>query len=459
MRIVVLIISAAAFQMGYAQQPSGAAKTTFAARLIFQDHDARTLKWADVRIDPAGELSLSTVTSVPGFPKLDVDKQKLVQMQGVDGKLLVGVRDEAEGKFGSGYVLVNTNVRYTDHGDHGHWNAKSTPTVLSSIIDKHQGNPAHVYEYSNRFYVANDLKNGYTQFEPAKWHSSTTGEVKVDTPRFLPGGGNHITLAVVGNRVGYSCWIDGSGPNKGRVDVTALEGPSPSIRYSFQLPSGVIHGATTCANKVFFAPADGICWVEADTRLSKTSDQVQIKHISMGKEGDKPNRTGAFSTHEKHVLCVTGKAKLAKLVLINAQGVEPKPIFLPLHGEVGHKPLTPAIVRVEKKTALAFVFHDRDPESKIDDLLDVIALDPDGNRDYADARVVKTLKVGSSAVSGHYGHHSIAFDADGRFAYITNPGSGTIAVLDLKSLEFKATFKVSGKPTQLYVHGGRDHDD
>lgn len=52
---------------------------------------------------------------------------------------------------------------------------------------------------------------------------------------------------------------NGGGPQKGIVDVTRIRpAGSKEIACSFALPSGVIHGATTCAGKVFFAPADGI---------------------------------------------------------------------------------------------------------------------------------------------------------------------------------------------------------
>jgi hypothetical protein len=451
------LILAAALLGGSAARADGPAKTLFAGRLIYQNHATATLKWADVRVTAANEYSLTPPAAVPGCPALDSSKQKLVQMKAVQNKVLVGVRDDQEGKVGSGWVMLTTNVKHHDHGDHGHWTAKGPPAVLGSRIDTDQGNPAHLYEYGGKFYLANDRKNGYTRFDPAEWFQTAGGEAKEGTPRFTPGGGNHITLAVVNDAVGYSCWIDGGGPNAGKVDVTPIG--APAIKYSFTLPSGVIHGATACANKVFFAPADGICWVEADTRFALAADKVQVHHIPLGKTGDKPNRTGAFETHGNHVLCVTGREDLAKLVIVRATAAEPKPVFVPLHGKAGNKPVTPAVVSVDKKTPTAFVFHDHDRETEAEDLLEVIALDPDGDRDYADARLVKVLKVGPSAVSGHFGHHAIAFDADGRVAFITNPGDGTISVLDLVKLEIKATFKVGGTPTALIAHGGRDAED
>jgi YVTN family beta-propeller protein len=429
-----------------------------AARLFFQDHDARRLKWADVLEAKDGTLTLGPVADVPGFPKLDPAKQTLVQMRECKGRLLVGVRDEDDGKHGSGWVMAVAGARYTDHGDHGHWSYKKPPQVVASKIDADQGNPAHVYLYDDNFYLANDLKAGYTRFEPEQFSRTAAGEPIVGTPQFLPGGGNHITLATVGNAVGYGAWIDGGGPNKGRVDVTPV-GDKAAIKYTFHLPTGVIHGAVTCAGKVFFAPADGVCWVDADPTASKSKDDVKVRHIPLGKDSDKPLRTGAFETHGKHVLCVTGKGGAGRLVILDASAAEPKPVFVPLNGKDGHKPLTPAVVAKDGKNPLAFVFHDHDADSQLDDLCDVIALDPNGDGKFDDAKVVKTIPVGPSQVSGHYGHHAVGFDADAKTAYLTNPGDGTVAALDLKTLTVKATFKVGGKPTALVVVGGRDHED
>jgi hypothetical protein len=436
-----------------------AAKLRPLARLFFQDHEARTLKWADVGIMDSGQLSLGTLNDVEGFPTLDPTKQKLVQMDRVDNKLLVGVRDDDEGEFGSGWVMLGTGVRYIDHGDHGHWSYRRKPVVLCSRIDAEQGNPAHLYVYDEKFYLANDQKNGYTRFNPAEFPRVPDPQAAAKA-RFLPGGGNHITLAVVEDKVGYGCWIDGGGPNKGRVDVTPIHSTGePRVAYSFSLPSGVIHGATACAGKVFFAPADGIYWTEADTEVKLKPDQVVVRHISLGQDGDRPLRTGAFATHGRFVLCVTGKAEESKLVLLDAAASDPQPIFIPLTGQENLKPLTPEIVLVGGKKPFALVFHDHDKAAEATDRLDVIDLDPNKDGDYSDAKILKSLEVGPSAVDGHYGHHGVAFDANGEFAFFTNPGEGTIAVFDLKKLEIVATFKVGGMPTAIVVHGGLETED
>jgi hypothetical protein len=427
-----------------------------ATRLFIQDYQASTLQWFDVQESEKGEITFGKVKTVEGFPKLDA-KQRLVQMKLSEGTILVGIRDLEDGVHGSGWTIFQTGAKYADHGDHGHWKYKKQPRIITTVLDKDQGNPAHVYVYDKRFYVANDKKNGYTRVDPDDFYISKGGDVKTGNARFLPGGGNHITLATVNDRVGYGCWIDGGGPNQGKVDVTDLTGGS--IRYSFKLPTGVIHGAATVAGKVFFAPADGICWVNADEKLQAQSNEVKINHISLGKSGEKPNRTGAFASHGKHLFCVTGKNADSKLVILDSSANQPEPIMVPLTGKPDQMPLTPSIVMVHGKTPMAFVFHDHPKDVDVKDHADVIQLDPNLDGKFDDAKLFRSIEVGSSAVEGHTGHHDIAFDADGRYGYFINPGDSTLTVLDLKSLTFKGSLKLPGKPNGILAHGGKDLDE
>lgn len=428
-------------------------------RLFVQDLKTCSLKWADVTVGGDKKLVLGPLADVAGFKKFDLAKQKLVQMRESGSLVCVGVRDDADGALESGWVLIQSGVGYGDHGDHGHWTYKKSPAVVDSRLDTKQGNPAHLYRYDGWFYVANDRLNGYTRIDPEQYATNEGRSLGLGKPRFVTGGGGHITLAVVDNKVGYSCWIDGGGPNKGRVDVSAVAGAAnPEPAYSFALPTGGIHGATACAGKVFFAPSAGVCWVEADTGLKLKGDQVKVRHIDLGKEGDKPRRTGAFATHGHHVLFVTGKDAPA-LAVVDAKAPEPKPVMLPLTVRKGTHAVTPEVVTSVDGKTYALVFHDRVKDADADDVLEVIALDPNGDGNLSDAKSVKVLKVGKSAVEGHFGHHAVAFDADRRYGFFTNPGEGTVSVLSLKTLDVVATFTVGGTPTAVVARGGEDHDD
>ncbi len=88
------------------------------ARVIWQDRTTDTLMWGEVH---GGEQWIVSASPVMDFPKLDPEKQDLVQMEHAEGHLLVGVRDTDDGKFQSGWIAVDTGVREEPHGVHSHW--------------------------------------------------------------------------------------------------------------------------------------------------------------------------------------------------------------------------------------------------------------------------------------------------------------------------------------------------
>jgi len=404
----------------------------------------------------SGEQWVVTASPVKGFPKLDVEKQDLVQMEQAEGMLLVGVRDNDDGKHQSGWVAVDTGVRETPHGNHSDWTYPTVPMVKGSRLDADQGNPAHLYLYNGTFFMANDSKNGFTHLAPSELMTKACA----DCGTFCNGGGNHITMAAIDNAVCYSTWIDGGGPNKGRVDVVNLKkADGDKLAYSFMLPTGVIHGATANAGKVFFAPADGICWVEADTTLQKTADTVAVNHLSLGTEEgeEKPNRTGAFVNHRNWVLFTTGGPEgKSSLCLLDATAADPSVVKLPIEVADGLSLTTPEVVLAAGGKRYAFLFQDR-KEGELQEQLTIVDLDPNGDRNLSDAKVAKSIPVPASKVDGHHGHHSIAFDSEGKLACFTNPGDGSIWVMTLKDLEIRAKSKVGGTPAAITAIGAAAH--
>lgn len=423
------------------------------ARVLWQDRAKETLMWGEVH---GGEKWIVSASPVKNFPKLDVEKQDLVQMEHAAGHLLIGVRDDDDGKFQSGWVSVDTGVREEPHGDHSHWKFVSTPAVKSSLLDADQGNPAHLYLYNGHFYMANDKKNGFTHIDP----KDLVAKPAANCGTFFNGGGNHITMAAVDNTVCYSTWIDGGGPNSGRVDVVNLKKKDgDKIAYSFKLPTGVIHGATTNSGKVFFAPANGVCWVAADTSLSKTAGTVIVNHVSLGQEegAEKPNRTGAFVNHRNWVLFTTGSAgEKSSLCLVDATAAQPAVVKLPINVADGLSLTTPEVVLASGGKRYAFLFQDKQ-EGEIQEQLTIVDLDPNGDRSFSDAAIAKTIPVPASKVDGHHGHHSVSFDSEGRTACFTNPGEGTIWVISLRDLTVRAKAVVGGTPDAIIAIGAPEH--
>lgn len=440
------------------QTPAAAASPpqAIATRLLFQDEQASTLRWADLRV--GGGLSLSAVQEVAGFPKLDPQRQRLVQMEAAHGFLLVGVRDDADGTFQSGWVLVETGVVQESHGDHDDWSYAGPPRVRAACLDDQQGNPAHLYVYDGVFYLANDQRGGVTRLDPRSIRAQDTAEEIRAKATFFSAGGGHITLAAVQDRVLYATWIDREGENAGRVDVVPLSGPHTGQRaYSLILPSGGLHGATAAQGKVFFAPAAGICWVAADLSPRIDAPPPPVHHLDLGKDDERPRRTGGFTTLGKYVAFTTGAGPDAALYLIDAEAKEPQPMRVSVPMAEGNRPAGLRLARPRAGSPLAFLFHDHAAEVEAPDRLTIVALDPNGDGDWRDAKVQQELKVGPSRVQEHAGHHAITCDADGRRAILSNPGDGTLAVYSFDQSRLVAQFTVGGCPAKLVAVGGREH--
>ncbi len=125
------------------------------ARLFWQDAKEGTIRWGNVQRGQQWQLKAE---SIAGFPKLDTEESELVQMQQIDGVLVTGVRDHSDGQTNSGWIAIDCAVDKEEHGDHFHWRYERAPSVKKTQLGTDQGNPAHLYVYNNRFYMANDAK-------------------------------------------------------------------------------------------------------------------------------------------------------------------------------------------------------------------------------------------------------------------------------------------------------------
>ncbi|MCA9090886.1 MAG: hypothetical protein KDA90_19870 [Planctomycetaceae bacterium] len=431
----------------------GASRPEPMSRIIWQDRDQKTLLWGEL-VKVGSGLILRQGGTVQGFPKLDKIRHELVQMERIGSVLLVGVRDDDDGQFLSGWVAIDLGVDEVPHGDHSDFTYRNPPKVIASMLDKSQGNPAHLYVYNDAFYLANDKLSGYTLLTPAQ----LTGPKGNRVGTFHRGGGGHITLAAVDQKVGYGTWIHGGGPDKGRIDVSDLtKTGEDSLAYSFNLPVGGLHGATANSGRVFFAPSDGVYWVDADRDLKLTPETIVSHHLSLGKneENDRPLRTGAFVNDRNWVLCTTGAQEQSAFCLIDAAAPQPALVQVPVDVADGLSLVTPEVVAAATGKRYAFVFQDR-REGDIQEKLTIVDLDPNGDRNYADAAIAKSMVVGPSRVDGHYGHHSISFDDDAKYGLMSNPGSGEIWIVSLTNLSVIGKYKVGGMPTKVTVIGGEE---
>lgn len=425
-----------------------------AGRVFFQDDQTRSLKWADLYVGKG--TTLGPVSEVKGFPKLDPSNQMLVQMESSESFLLVGVRDEEEGQFQSGWILIDSGVRKEEHGDHFHWQYNLEPKVRSVVLDKQQGNPAHVYCYEGVFYVANDKLGGCTRIDPKTITDTDTAETIAKKAAFHAGGSGHITLAAVKNKYIFATWIDRQGEHAGRVDVCNVSNNgSKSPIGSIKLPTGGLHGATACGNKAFFAPMDGICWVSVPTSNQWKVEDLSVQHISLGKDGDKPVRTGAFNVFDKYVCFTTGGGTTAKLNWIDSSASSPAVKSLTLSMHESNKPASLELINTRQHKAVGFVFHDHPQDADAPNKLTIVNLDVNNDGVWNDSKIIKELEVGKASVEGHGGHHSIGFSADKQTGVITNSGDGTATLLRLDTFEPVATVQLGGSPSKAIVVGGK----
>ncbi|MBB3209697.1 hypothetical protein FHS27_005537 [Rhodopirellula rubra] len=413
------------------------------ARLFWQDHENATLMWGNLQ--KSGEGYSLNENRLEGFPELNVDDQSLVQMQIDDGMIVVGIRDEAGGEIGSGWVAIESGAVHEEHGDHFHWRFSSNPSVHAIHVNESQGNPAHLYRYDNTFVMANDQRNGFTVLTAESIRKSKSPE---EAGQFIAGGGGHITLAVAEGKVAYSTWIDREGENAGRVDVVGV-GDQSGARYQIHCPTGGLHGATYNSGKVFFAPIDGICWVNADLDVNDDPKSVTVNHLQIGTDGDgNPLRTGAFQNIGHHVVFSSGKANQSRLCFIDASKPELTIETLMLEMSADQSMLTPIVGKGPggKPVALCFAESKETPEN---DQLWIVDLDPNGDGNFADAQSREPIAVGRSQIEGHFGHHDAVFLPRGRQIAITNPGDSSIWMISLRDQSVEGKFECKGTPTSL----------
>ncbi len=447
LQVLTASIALALSTTGYGQQSAtkaAAPQSRTITRLFWQDTDANSVRWSNLQKGAEWSINASDVAA---FPKLDKEQCSLVQMEEADGFLLTGVHDQEDGTIQSGWVAIDSGVEQEAHGDHFHWKFAAAPKIKTTKLDTTQGNPAHVYLYDNQFYLANDKKDGFTMVDPKALLAGKPAD------RFFSGGGGHITMAAVGNKVCYSTWIDREGDNMGRVDVVPLSSGSRS-GYSFKLPSGGIHGATANSGRIFFAPTDGVCWVDADLSLAKNESTANVNHLSLGIDAnDKPLRSGAFANHLNWVLFVTGTGEAAQLCMIDAKSPKPAVTKFPLGLAEGTSATTPVAVKAANGKHYAFVFQESKDGQQPEKLL-AIQLDANSDGNLSDPVIAKSIEVGASKIEGHGGHHEIAITPSRRFAMLTNPGSGSIWVVALADLTVQAKLSVGGTPTRIVAVGG-----
>lgn len=432
-------------QNGFGQSVAKEAPPRKIARLVWQDNQSQSLRWAD--LERSNTDWSAKPQAIANAPLLDPEHQQFSQMQRLGRSLVVGVRDDDHGAFSSGWIAVDSGVTLEEHGDHYHAHYNNPPTVAASQLDTQQGNPAHVYRIGKRIFLANDSKQGFTILAASLSDASSPFVSK-----FFAGGGSHITLASVDDRYCFATWPDREGDDAGRIDVVSISEESSGNIQSFKTHSGGLHGAASIANRVFFAPSDGIDWL--DVGKWKPGQVPAVEHIDLGKdpESGKSYRTGAFETHSNYVLFTYGTGPNSKLGMIDSRNPSLKLDSLVIDATEGLALATPVAFRAGNDKHYAWIVHHR-RGSENQEKLSSVELDPNGDGRFDDAKLHKQLAIGASKIANHSGMHDIAMLPDRRTACISMPGEGAIWIVSIYSMEVLAKLEVGGTPTKLEAFG------
>lgn len=439
------LVVLAQLQIGFGQSVAKEAPPRKIARLVWQDNQSQSLRWAD--LERSNTDWSAKPQAIANAPLLDPEHQQFSQMQRLGRSLIVGVRDDDHGAFSSGWIAVDSGVTLEEHGDHYHAHYNNPPTIAASQLDTQQGNPAHVYRIGKRIFLANDSKQGFTILAASSSDASSPFVSK-----FFAGGGSHITLASVDDRYCFATWPDREGDDAGRIDVVSISEESSGNIQSFKTHSGGLHGATSIANRVFFAPSDGIDWL--DVGKWKPGQVPAVEHIDLGKdpESGKSYRTGAFETHSNYVLFTYGTGSNSKLGMIDSRNPSLKLDSLVIDATEGLALATPVAFRAGNDKHYAWIVHHR-RGSENQEKLSSVELDPNGDGRFDDAQLHKQLAIGASKIANHSGMHDIALLPDRRTACISMPGEGAIWIVSIYSMEVLAKLEVGGTPTKLEAFG------
>ncbi len=152
---------------------------------------------------------------------------------------------------------------------------------------------------------------------------------------------------------------------------------------------------------------------------------------------------------------LTGTGTSTSLVWVDASVATPELMSVNLPLNEGQKASGLFIVQPKGKSPLAIVFGEFAADADKNDQAFVVQLDPNGDRNWQDAKYERAIEVGQSNVEGHGGHHDLATDADGMYAFITNPGDGAIAIYSLKDNSRLTILQPSASPSRVIAVGGR----
>ena len=139
---------------------------------------------------------MGPTSNVAGFPTLEKEKQSLVQMKTSMGKIVVGIRDNDNGTFNSGWVVIDSGVEIEPFDNHSHYHTHNLPelwrlSLMQSKVIRHTSTFT-----TKSFMLRTTKKNGFTRLDLRNVNHSASAEDVLKQVGFFEGGGGHITSMV-----------------------------------------------------------------------------------------------------------------------------------------------------------------------------------------------------------------------------------------------------------------------
>lgn len=424
-------------------------------RVFWQDRESGKLSFADIVATNKWNLKRGWVQD---YPSIDAKSQSLSDIRVVGIAVVAGLSATEKNSVGGGWIVLDSGVFEEPHGNHFHWRYSKKPRVLQQNLTAADSGVTAVVNAERSCFLAGLPANGFTKVSAASLKSSGGKTVTPSDGLRFTGGGRRPIIAALNEAVAYAAWGEAEGESAGRVDVVNLKKPGAvSVAYSFQLPGGDVRAAAASSNKVYFATSEGIYRIDGDARLEQSTDTVKpIPVLAKSGETSTLTTTETFST-DRNWLIFSSSGQSPSLCLINSAVSQQHILRVPIPMENGLTLSAPRI-KLSLGKRYAFLFQTRTgQDSSAQEMLTVVELDPNRDRNFSDARVKLSVPVGASKVSGQFGQHDICFDAYGHYAVFTEPGTGILNLMALKNLRVVARFRVGGAPDRIIAVGAPEH--
>lgn len=394
-------------------------------RVFWQDAESQKLSYANLTATNRWNLRRNWVS---GFPALDPKTQSLGELYASQGQVFVSVESQQDGVAG-GWFCLDSGAFEEPHGNHTHWKYTRTPKVRQSDFASGRGQQSSLMLCGDMA-VYSDSTADCTIMKAADMKFGGTRGIRklsLSKPAGLCLDGNGKTIALSGN--------DQSG------QLTAYD-RAGNVAGEVALASGNVESALVNSGKVFLAHEGGI-------------SMASLTDLSVQKVNG-PQPASALNAHLSWVLYTANSGDASQLCLLNGSQQDPEVVSLPIPGAAGTRLSTPEVVMsLGKRYAILFTEREASEEA-MEQTLIVVLLDPNKDKNFSDAKIARTISLGtSSAASGE--QHGICFDAYGRHAVISSPDDGMLTVLSLQKLNVVARFKVGGKPGRIVAVGAAEH--